>query len=163
SMSDLGWTRKGHDHGAALARDLGYSTVYLHYNSGLHVSTNGRAFATLLESLVEEWPVPVEEMTIVAHSMGGLVTRSACDVPAADAVTGRGAMLRGGRDQGHDGIGQATQRRSRSRRQRARPSPDAGADAGLSPRAPMDRYGDEPRRPAQPARSVRAPEAVAGR
>ena len=83
SMSDLGWTRKGHDHGAALARDLGYSTVYLHYNSGLHVSTNGRAFATLLESLVEEWPVPVEEMTIVAHSMGGLVTRSACDVAAA--------------------------------------------------------------------------------
>ena len=27
-----------HDHGAALARDLGYAPVYLRYNSGLHVS-----------------------------------------------------------------------------------------------------------------------------
>ena len=44
-MNDLQWRRKGHDHGAALARDLGYTPVYLHYNSGLHVSTNGRAFA----------------------------------------------------------------------------------------------------------------------
>jgi len=83
SMSDLGWTRKGHDHGAALARDLGSTPVYLHYNSGLHVSINGRAFAALLESLVEEWPVPVEELTIIAHSMGGLVARSACDAAAA--------------------------------------------------------------------------------
>ena len=51
-MNDLQWTRQGHDHGAALARDLGYTPVYLHYNSGLHVSTNGRAFAALLEQLV---------------------------------------------------------------------------------------------------------------
>ncbi len=70
--------RKGHDHGAALARDLGYTPVYLHYNSGLHVSTNGREFAALLESLVSHWPVPVEELAILGHSMGGLVARSAC-------------------------------------------------------------------------------------
>ena len=48
-MNDLQWMRKGHDHGAALARDLGYTPVYLHYNSGLHISTNGRAFAEQLE------------------------------------------------------------------------------------------------------------------
>ena len=42
-MNDLLWMRKGHDHGAALARDLGYTPVYLHYNSGLHISTNGRS------------------------------------------------------------------------------------------------------------------------
>ncbi len=77
-LNDQQWNRKGHDHGAALARDLGYSPVYLHYNSGLHVSTNGRAFADLLESLVREWPVPVEELVILGHSMGGLVARSAC-------------------------------------------------------------------------------------
>jgi pimeloyl-ACP methyl ester carboxylesterase len=52
--------------------------VHLDYNSGLHISTNGRAFAALLEELVAEWPVPVEAIAIVAHSMGGLVTRSAC-------------------------------------------------------------------------------------
>jgi pimeloyl-ACP methyl ester carboxylesterase len=77
-MNDLQWNRKGHDHGAALARDFGLTPVYLHYNSGLHISTNGRAFANLIEELVEQWPVPVEEMVILGHSMGGLVTRSAC-------------------------------------------------------------------------------------
>ncbi|HSG41084.1 MAG TPA: alpha/beta hydrolase [Thermoanaerobaculia bacterium] len=77
-MNDLQWDRKGHDHGAALARDLGYTPVYLHYNSGLHVSTNGRAFADLLESVVAQWPVPLEELAILGHSMGGLVARSAC-------------------------------------------------------------------------------------
>jgi hypothetical protein len=77
-LDDLRWLRLEHDHGEALARELGYTAVYLHYNSGLHISTNGRAFATLLEQVVEGWPVPVEELVIVAHSMGGLVSRSAC-------------------------------------------------------------------------------------
>jgi hypothetical protein len=77
-MSDLQWSWRGHDHGAALARDLGYTPVYLHYNSGLHVSTNGHTFAALLEQLVLAWPVPIDELVILAHSMGGLVTRSAC-------------------------------------------------------------------------------------
>jgi pimeloyl-ACP methyl ester carboxylesterase len=75
---DLGWQREGHDHGAALARDLFYTPVYLHYNSGRHVSTNGREFSELMEGLVREWPEPVEELVIVGHSMGGLVARSAC-------------------------------------------------------------------------------------
>jgi hypothetical protein len=77
SMNDLQWTRQGHDHGAALERDLGYTAVYLHYNSGLHVSTNGRAFANLLEALCAAWPVPIEELLLLSHSMGGLVCRSA--------------------------------------------------------------------------------------
>jgi hypothetical protein len=77
-MNDLQWTRQGHDHGVALARDLGYTPVYLHYNTGLHVSTNGRPFADLLETLLAAWPVAMEELVILAHSMGGLVTRSAC-------------------------------------------------------------------------------------
>ncbi len=76
-MNDLQWRRRGHDHGAALARDLGYAPVYLHYNSGLHASINGRAFASRLETLVRSWPVPVEELVIVGHSMGGLISRAA--------------------------------------------------------------------------------------
>jgi pimeloyl-ACP methyl ester carboxylesterase len=60
------------------AHDLGYAPVQLHYNSGLHVSTNGRAFDASLEKLIAEWPVPVDDIAIVAHSMGGLVARSAC-------------------------------------------------------------------------------------
>ncbi len=77
AMSDQ-WARKGHEHGAALARDLGFSPVYLHYNSGRHVSTNGRELAALLEQLVAAWPVPVQTFAVVGHSMGGLVARSAC-------------------------------------------------------------------------------------
>lgn len=77
-LSDLQWHRKGHDHGTALARDLGYTPVYLHYNSGLHVSSNGRAFAGMIEVLLEHWPVAVKELVIIGHSMGGLVSRSAC-------------------------------------------------------------------------------------
>ena len=76
-MNDLQWKRKGRDFGAALARDLGYTPIYLHYNSGLHTSTNGRAFAALLEALLQQWPGPLKEFAILAHSMGGLVARSA--------------------------------------------------------------------------------------
>jgi hypothetical protein len=76
-MNDLQWNRKGHDHGAALARDLGYTPVYLHYNSGLHISTNGREFADLLEVLLKLWPVRLTELVLIGHSMGGLVCRSA--------------------------------------------------------------------------------------
>jgi len=81
-MNDLQWQRNGHDHGAALAVDAGFTPVYLHYNSGLHVSTNGRAFAEQLEALLAAWPVPVDELAIIGHSMGGLVARSACHYAA---------------------------------------------------------------------------------
>jgi pimeloyl-ACP methyl ester carboxylesterase len=77
AMNDLQWRRQGQDFGAALARDLGFTPVHAHYNSGLHVSANGRMLGALLEQLVAQWPVPVEDLTIVAHSMGGLVARSA--------------------------------------------------------------------------------------
>jgi len=77
-LNDLQWRWQGHDHGASLAADLGYTPVYLHYNTGLHISINGRTFAELLEALLQQWPMPVTELVIVAHSMGGLVSRSAC-------------------------------------------------------------------------------------
>jgi pimeloyl-ACP methyl ester carboxylesterase len=76
-MNDLQWSREGHDHGAALGRDLGFTPLYLHYNSGLHVSINGHALAQQLERLVEQWPRPLERLVLVGHSMGGLLARSA--------------------------------------------------------------------------------------
>jgi pimeloyl-ACP methyl ester carboxylesterase len=78
SASDLGWSRKGHHHGEALEKELGFTWVALRYNSGKHVSTNGHEFADALQKLIDAWPVPVTELVIVAHSMGGLVTRAAC-------------------------------------------------------------------------------------
>lgn len=80
SMNDLQWTRNGFDHGEALQRDLGFTPLYLHYDSGLHVSENGRQLDALLDALVAAWPAPVEELVLVGHSMGGLVARSACAV-----------------------------------------------------------------------------------
>jgi pimeloyl-ACP methyl ester carboxylesterase len=77
-MNDVQWLRGGVDHGATLASERGYTPVYLHYNSGRHVSENGRDFAQQLQALVDGWPVPVQELVIIGHSMGGLLARSAC-------------------------------------------------------------------------------------
>ena len=77
-MSDRQWLRNGHDHGEALARDLGVTPVYVHYNTGRHVSENGRELAGQLEALLRGWPVAEPELAIVGYSMGGLVARSAC-------------------------------------------------------------------------------------
>jgi len=76
-MNDLQWARDGHDHGAALGRSLGFTPVYVRYNSGLHVSINGHALAQQLELLVDRWPQPVERLVLIGHSMGGLLARSA--------------------------------------------------------------------------------------
>jgi pimeloyl-ACP methyl ester carboxylesterase len=76
-MSDSQWMREGHDHGLALGEALGYTPVYVRYNSGRHVSANGAELASRLEELVAGWPVPLESFAVVGHSMGGLVARSA--------------------------------------------------------------------------------------
>jgi pimeloyl-ACP methyl ester carboxylesterase len=81
-MNDLQWGGERGQSAQDLARDLGYVPLQLHYNTGLHVATNGRAFAGALESLRAQWSVPIEELVIVGHSMGGLVARSACHYAA---------------------------------------------------------------------------------
>ncbi|MGB5324789.1 MAG: hypothetical protein WBN40_05105 [Pseudomonadales bacterium] len=77
-MNDRQWNRKGHDHGEALAKEFGYQSLYLRYNSGLHIADNGRMFAAMLERLMGNWGTTVDELVIIGHSMGGLVARSAC-------------------------------------------------------------------------------------
>lgn len=89
-MNDLQWHTKHKDqpfdHGYALAAALGYTPVYLRYNSGLHTSQNGRELAQQLDGLLRHWPVPVAEISIVAHSMGGLLARSACHLAAEQGL-----------------------------------------------------------------------------
>jgi len=89
SMNDLQWLRHRHDHGAALQRDLGWSPVYLRYNSGLHVSENGRQLAAVLEECVQAWPVPLAELALIGFSMGGLVARSACHFAELEGASWR--------------------------------------------------------------------------
>ncbi|MFO0550888.1 MAG: alpha/beta fold hydrolase [Polyangiaceae bacterium] len=64
--------------GTLLERDLGYTPVWVRYNTGRHVSESGRALADELARLFEQWPVPITDMVLIGHSMGGLVVRSAC-------------------------------------------------------------------------------------
>jgi triacylglycerol lipase len=65
-------------YGTLLREEFGLTALYLRYNTGRHVSQNGRELAVLLERLVSAAPVPVEDITLIGHSMGGLVIRSAC-------------------------------------------------------------------------------------
>lgn len=64
-------------HGARLEQELGATVLYLRYNSGLHISENGHAFAELLQKLVDRCGERLEHLVLVGHSMGGLVIRSA--------------------------------------------------------------------------------------
>jgi pimeloyl-ACP methyl ester carboxylesterase len=76
-MSDQDWENSEGNLGKRMAKELGYTPLYLRYNTGLPISTNGENFANLLEDLVQNWPTPISNLTLVGHSMGGLVSRSA--------------------------------------------------------------------------------------
>jgi hypothetical protein len=76
-MNDTQWRRSGHDHTAVLAEALQATPLHLRYNSGLHIAVNGRELAQRLEQLVRHWPVALQGITLVGHSMGGLLARSA--------------------------------------------------------------------------------------
>ena len=80
-MNDLQWTSqvdgKSINHAEMLATKLGYTPVYVRYNTGRHTSQNGQALSNQLELLTALWPTPLTEITVLVHSMGGLVTRSA--------------------------------------------------------------------------------------
>jgi pimeloyl-ACP methyl ester carboxylesterase len=65
-------------YGKRLACDLGMTPVYVRFNTGRRISENGRSLAALLDELVAQWPVRVESIALVGHSLGGLVARSAC-------------------------------------------------------------------------------------
>jgi pimeloyl-ACP methyl ester carboxylesterase len=56
----------------------GWTPVYVRYNTGRHVSSNGASLDELLDELADAWPVEIERIALVGHSMGGLVARSAC-------------------------------------------------------------------------------------
>ncbi len=65
-------------YGSLLMQEEGVTPLYLRYNSGLHISDNGRLLSDLLQELLEVYPEPVEELVLVGHSLGGLLIRSAC-------------------------------------------------------------------------------------
>src|SRR4051794_14626881 len=88
--NELGWrlgARQGRvPYGTRLAQERGWTPVDVRYNSGRHISENGRSLADMLEAVVGEWPVEVDEVALVGHSMGGLVSRSAAYQAAEDGM-----------------------------------------------------------------------------
>jgi pimeloyl-ACP methyl ester carboxylesterase len=88
--SEFAWGRgagaEGETYGSRLARDLGCTPLYVRYNSGRHISENGRSLAELLESVVRAWPVEAGEIALIGHSMGGLVARSACHIAGGERL-----------------------------------------------------------------------------
>jgi pimeloyl-ACP methyl ester carboxylesterase len=86
SCTEWSWCLKSEEHhgdpaicyGSLLERDLGYTPIYVRYNTGRHISENGRELSEQLERLVAAWPCELASVALVGHSMGGLVSRSAC-------------------------------------------------------------------------------------
>jgi len=72
---------RGHEqesYGTRLQHDAGYTAFYVRYNTGLPIAENAAHLVVLLAELATAYPLPVEEIMLIGHSMGGLVIRSAC-------------------------------------------------------------------------------------
>jgi hypothetical protein len=76
----------GSDYGSLLARDFGYTPLYVRYNTGSPIADNGAALDALLRALVLIYPGPIDELLPLGYSMGGLVIRSACHFAALDSA-----------------------------------------------------------------------------
>ncbi|TPG67576.1 esterase/lipase family protein [Hymenobacter nivis] len=66
-----------HRYGPRLAAETDARVLYVRFNSGLHLSENGRALSLLLTELATTYPDALGPLALVGHSMGGLVIRSA--------------------------------------------------------------------------------------
>lgn len=81
--SESSWQFPDHDaaagktYGSLLHDEMGVTSLFVRYNTGLSIAENGRRLARLLDALLGAFPVPVREIVLFGHSMGGLVARSA--------------------------------------------------------------------------------------
>ncbi|MGI4733555.1 MAG: esterase/lipase family protein [Janthinobacterium lividum] len=64
-------------YGPRLAAEADVRVLYVRYNTGLHISENGRALHQLLTDLLATYPDAIGELVLVGYSMGGLLIRSA--------------------------------------------------------------------------------------
>ena len=75
-MSHHCWGSDNKNLSSTMAETLGFTPIYLNYNTGLCIADNGQELSIQLEKIVDSWPVSVSHITLVGHSMGGLVARS---------------------------------------------------------------------------------------
>jgi pimeloyl-ACP methyl ester carboxylesterase len=78
---DEAWSRQRETTGPSyleiLAAGGRWTPVALRFNSGRPIRDTATEVAQLVDRLVDAWPVRVEEIALVGHSMGGLVLRAA--------------------------------------------------------------------------------------
>ena len=65
------------NYGTGLQQDIGFTPLYLRYNSGLKIEKNGQQFAALMNQLIKAYPMPIDELILIGFSMGGLLMRHA--------------------------------------------------------------------------------------
>lgn len=86
--TDLAWIgRDGAGRPWSYAHALGpkgWTGIAVRYNTGRHISASGASLASLLDEIIAAWPVPVTDLALIGHSMGGLVIRAACAAGAAE-------------------------------------------------------------------------------
>ncbi len=89
--NDESWSNGAKTHGTTYAERIAAETdgtpVMVRYNTGLHISENGKHLDALIQQVVEHWPVPVTRITLIGHSMGGLVARAATNHATAAGQT----------------------------------------------------------------------------
>ena len=91
SYWDRGRERVGTTYAETLTA-LGWTPVLLRANTGLTLRENGAALASLMDRLVAGWPVPVTQVALVGHSMGGLIIRAAAAVTSAEPAPWAGLV-----------------------------------------------------------------------
>ncbi|MFC5679389.1 esterase/lipase family protein [Aeromicrobium endophyticum] len=89
--NDESWSNGARTIGTTYAERIAAETdgtpVMVRYNTGLHISENGKHLDALVQQLVASWPVDVTRITLVGHSMGGLVARAATNHATAAGET----------------------------------------------------------------------------
>lgn len=75
--AETAWDPPGPDYPGLIRAEFGFTPVYLRYNTGLPVMDNGRRACGLIARLAEAWPVPLTDLVLIGHSMGGLIARAA--------------------------------------------------------------------------------------
>ncbi|MRK03236.1 alpha/beta hydrolase [Aeromicrobium sp. S22] len=89
--NDESWSNGAAAHGTTypdrIAAETDGTPVLIRYNTGLHISENGQHLDALVQQIVAHWPVPVTRITLVGHSMGGLVARAATNHATASGQT----------------------------------------------------------------------------
>ena len=91
STTELSWSLQADEglgspelnYGELLRQELGYTPLFVRYNTGRTVEDNGRALAEALDTLLDAWPVELEELVLIGHSMGGLVARASTSARCA--------------------------------------------------------------------------------